>query len=589
MELSSNISKKSNNMISNNLCRNNISLDIKEKIQILHKINSYNNFHRYSFEKNNPKNKNINLLSSTLPSSVLKQNNVYKKKLIKNNTKNTPNIFIIKNSKNESKIDDNKEKIINEIKTDERLKKTIKDELKNEIIEEFLEDIANINEEKVINFLKIKNLLLSSDKLKNEIFPRLITKDNSSILSYSDIFQTSKKNNLTHSYNNKILFNSDEIEMKNDLNKKIDYNGLTPNKTIFNNLFINNNEKYVIKNPFQEHDTKNLSEIKLKNLYIKKTDEIKLSNFNFQIVNSISKNNDSFSDFDLKSNISIIENNTQKENVDNIEPKKIKFDLLIKKNSLSPNLKCEINKNEENENKMICFKHININEEIQNNIRYMENVKNNVISEKELLINNNNEKELNKNLEIKKLKQKSNYNTIKDINGKEKEKKYFKDIKDDFNNIKKINVKRNILRIEDEKRKILIKKIIEDTKHSFIEKDKKNFTYEKQLYSYNSFILNNKNDNKIESKENALNKSYNFKNNKKIDFKQFNSFSEHKERSKTFSNLYKEKNNSNIFRISHIKKILKVLKNDNNKHLLNTKWLRNISKKNIPLLCFDKK
>ena len=68
----------------------------------------------------------------------------------------------------------------------------------------------------------------------------------------------------------------------------------------------------------------------------------------------------------------------------------------------------------------------------------------------------------------------------------------------------------------------------------------------------------------------------------------FNSFSEHKGRNSTFSNfLHEEK--SNIFRISHIKKYLKVLQKDNNKHLLNTKWLKNISKKNIPLLCFDKK
>ena len=55
------ISKYSNKNNSNNHCRNYISFDIKEKIQILHKINS-NEFQRHSFEKNIiKKKKNTNM------------------------------------------------------------------------------------------------------------------------------------------------------------------------------------------------------------------------------------------------------------------------------------------------------------------------------------------------------------------------------------------------------------------------------------------------------------------------------------------------------------------------------------------------
>ena len=42
------------------------------------------------------------------------------------------------------------------------------------IIEEFLKDIANIDEQKLKNFLKIKNLLLSSEKIKKIFFQRMI-------------------------------------------------------------------------------------------------------------------------------------------------------------------------------------------------------------------------------------------------------------------------------------------------------------------------------------------------------------------------------------------------------------------------------
>ena len=95
------------------------------------------------------------------------------------------------------------------------------------------------------------------------------------------------------------------------------------------------------------------------------------------------------------------------------------------------------------------------------------------------------------------------------------------------------------------------------------------------------------------AKDQALNKSFISQKNKKIKLNKinhaiFNTYSEHKERNKTFSKFLNDKK-SNIFRICHIKKYFKILKKDNNKHLLNTKWLKNISKKNIPLLCFDKK
>ena len=94
-----------------------------------------------------------------------------------------------------------------------------------------------------------------------------------------------------------------------------------------------------------------------------------------------------------------------------------------------------------------------------------------------------------------------------------------------------------------------------------------------------------------------MNKTFNFRNNKVIktiqnNHKTYNSFSLHRERSKTFSDLINERNNSksNIFRMSHIKNYLKVLQKKEKKEiLLNTKWLKNISKKNIPLLCFGKK
>ena len=92
-----------------------------------------------------------------------------------------------------------------------------------------------------------------------------------------------------------------------------------------------------------------------------------------------------------------------------------------------------------------------------------------------------------------------------------------------------------------------------------------------------------------------LNKSVITRKNKNIKLHQINiqgfyTYTDHKERNKTFSNFLNNKK-SNMFRICHIKSYLNSLKkdNNNNKQLLNTKWLKNISKKNIPLLCFDKK
>ena len=92
-----------------------------------------------------------------------------------------------------------------------------------------------------------------------------------------------------------------------------------------------------------------------------------------------------------------------------------------------------------------------------------------------------------------------------------------------------------------------------------------------------------------------LNKSVITRKNKNISLHQINiqgfcTYTDHKERNKTFSNFLNNKK-SNMFRICHIKSYLKSLKKDknSNKQLLNTKWLKNISKKSIPLLCFDKK
>ena len=49
------------------------------------------------------------------------------------------------------------------------MRKSVKNELKSEIIKEFLEDIANIDEQKVKNFLKIKNINNSNKIKKNKI------------------------------------------------------------------------------------------------------------------------------------------------------------------------------------------------------------------------------------------------------------------------------------------------------------------------------------------------------------------------------------------------------------------------------------
>ena len=203
------LSKRSNNTNNTHHCRNYTSLDIKEKIKILHKINSNNFINSFEIKEKEIKNKNENekLLNSTLPSFVLKRNNIYQKKLIKNySSKNSPNIYVVQNSNKEKKHKKfNKEDIINEIKSNSFLKQSIKKELKNEIINEFLEDLVNIDDKKVIDFLKIKNLILSSEKFKSNVDQKILTRDNSNQdyvnsntntntnLSLNDIYSTEKK------------------------------------------------------------------------------------------------------------------------------------------------------------------------------------------------------------------------------------------------------------------------------------------------------------------------------------------------------------------------------------------------------------
>ena len=568
MELSSLTKISSNN---NNHGRNYTLLDIKEKIKILHKINSNSYFQKYSFDKSNErnaKNKNLNLLSSTLPSSLLTKNHVYKKKLVKHNSiKNSPNIFVIKNSKSENKTY-NKDKIINEIKNNEILRNSVKNELKNEIIEEFLEDIAKIDEQKIQNFLKIKNLLLTSEKIKKNIFPKNTSNDNT---MNSNIITTTNENLITEQkcFSTKNCDNRFIIDLNNKNNNQKNYNKkglanvITPVKTIFNNLFINNNEKYIIKNPLHEHENKSINK---KKSYIIRNGEIKLSNFNFQIINSQennNKNNCSFEIFTKKSNF-ILDDNLSNNN------KKI---IINKKHNIKEKMIKNLNEMFKKENKINSknikhsFYHIN-KKNIMSNKRYYQDL--NLPSD----------------------------NTYKSLKMKEYEKNIFKDSKKEKiqskldkknNNIEKINSK-NKVKIVDEKRKILIKKIIEDSKK--ILKNKKILNDSKYLGKL--FIMTKNFRNNSFTKGQILNKSFISGKNKKIKLKQINyaifnnTYSEHKERNKTFSNFLKE-NKSNIFRICHIKKYFKVLKKDNNKHLLNTKWLKNISKKNIPLLCFDKK
>ena len=582
----------------NNHGRNYTQLDIKEKIKILHKINS-NNFQKYSFDKsNNNRNqkKNINLLSSTLPSSVLAKNNVYKKKLVKNNSsKNSPNICVLKNSKSESK-SYNKEKIMTEIKNNENLRNSVKIELKNEIIEEFLEDIANIDEKNVINFLKIKNLLVSSEKIKKKILPKYsiykknlninkdISKDNSDIITNSknnidssEIFhnfeyQTDKKKCLdSEKRSNKIMMNNyilDEIDKKDIKKNFYGFEGVngnkrcsnthSPVKTIFNNLFINNNEKYIIRNPFHEHENRHMNNIKRRKLFIQSNAEIQLSNFNFEIINN--QNNliktGVSSNFEPKGNKSFI-----------FEKDKSEKEKTIKKNKTSENFYTK------NDKKIkYCF-HSTINksinkQQINANKRYSQYT--NITT---------NDNKINNNSKIKE------YCDVK----REKEKIDLKENKH-FNNIKRINLKTNNIKIEDEKRKKLIKKIIEDSKKILKNKSKANKFFDSLF-----IIKKNKNKNKLFLKNEILNKSVITRKNKNIRLHQINiqgfyTYTDHKERNKTFSNFLNNKK-SNMFRICHIKSYLKSLKkeNNNNKQMLNTKWLKNISKKSIPLLCFDKK
>ena len=578
MELSY-FSKISNNT---NNCRNYTSLDIKEKIKILHKINSNDIHNSFKKKDKNTLNKDVKLLSSTLPSYVLKRNSIYKKKLIKNySSKNSPNIYVIRNSKKQIQ-NLKKEDIINEIKSDEILKQTIKKELKNEIINEFLEDLVNIDDKKVLDFLKIKNKILSSDKLKNNFYKKLLTKDDFSPdymspntnLSLNEIYYTDKKNNIINNRDNQFIFNIDEIEMKNNLEHKRVINSSTPVKTIFNNLFINNNEKYIIKKPYQDYNNKNINNLKKNKIFMHNNAQNKLSKFEFQIINE-RKNNiintDSFSDFASKSNILSYEDDIDIEK-DNINPKKIIENEIY--NEKDMNEICNY-KNEENDTIVHCI----------NSIKKEEKNQNNKIFEKDYVINHS-DNELENNSK-KGLLSKINISDKKGIKIFDKIHKKKKDIINRNIVDKKINLKKYDIKIEDEKRKKLIKKIIENSKKVIKNKNIFNDKY------INLFVLKKNIKNKYNSKEEILNKSFIVRNNKNIKLnpinqRGYNSFSENKKRNKTYSNFLNEQK-SNIFRISHIKNYLKVLQKDNNKHLLNTKWLKNISKKNIPLLCFDKK
>ena len=631
------ISKYSNKNNNNNHCRNYISFDIKEKIQILHKINS-NEFQRHSFEKKNlikkekntnMSNNNNNLFNSTLSSFYLNNNNVYKKKLVKNNSKRSPNIFIYKNSRNQSKddsnnkndksdkiyeikdtekeIEKNKEKIISEMKTDSKLKQYIKNELKKEIIDEFLEEIAGIDEEKVNNFLKLKKVILHSDKIKNEIMPRMLTKETSisdflnsnMTLSYKDVFQSEKKN-VSDKNEKKVIFNVDEIEMKEaHKNRIINAFSFAPTKSLFNNLYINNNEKYIIKNPFQEHDNSYCK--KIKNLYIKCNNEIKQSNFNFQIINNMKKSlkrNESFCDY--KSNISILDNSLEKEKKNMISVDKINFNNNNNNNNDKGNSNNKISyKKIENNNRVINFNYINNINTINN--RYLNDQIENFPINKDKKDSNIFDEDKDKHFMIKKMFLTSNISKIANKNNSERENdksiknnKYNEEFKEykELKEKKELNLKNFIC--DNEKKKILVNKIFGNSQKIIIEKKKivsgnKNIT--------NIFKIKRKNQNKENLKKEILNKTFNCRNHKIIKSNQynqktFNSFSVHRERSKTFSDLINNRNNSksNIFRMSHIKNYLKVLQKKEKKEiLLNTKWLKNISKKNIPLLCFGKK
>ena len=629
------ISKYSNKNNSNNHCRNYISFDIKEKIQILHKINS-NEFQRHSFEKNIIKKEknsnntnNNNLFNSTLSSFYLNHNNVYKKKLVKNNSKRSPNIFIYKNSKSQSKddtiykndksdkiyeikdtekeVEKNKEKIISEMKTDSKLKQYIKNELKKEIIDEFLEEIAEIDEEKVNNFLRLKKVILYSDKIKNEIMPRMLTKEtsisdflNSNItLSYKDIFQSEKKN-VSDKNEKKVIFNVDEIEMKiGRKNRIINAFSYTPAKSIYNNLCINNNEKYIIKNPFQEHDNSYCK--KFKNLSIKSNYEIKKSNFNFQIINNVKKSlkrNESFCDY--KSNISILDNSLEKGKKEMVSVDKINYNNNNNNKNDKENSNNNIsNKKIENNNKIINFNYINNINTINN--RYLNDQQENLLISKDQKDNNifDEDKGKDKHFVIKKMMLKNNINKIIDENNSErvndkkiksnnKNSEELKELKDN----KELYLKNFIY--DHEKKKILINKIFGNSQKIIIEKRK---IIGSNRNINNIFKIKSRKQNKEYLKKEIMNKTFNFRNNKVIktiqnNHKTYNSFSLHRERSKTFSDLINERNNSksNIFRMSHIKNYLKVLQKKEKKEiLLNTKWLKNISKKNIPLLCFGKK
>ena len=626
------ISKYSNKNNSNNHCRNYISFDIKEKIQILHKINS-NEFQRHSFEKNiikKEKNSNMtnnnNLFNSTLSSFYLNHNNVYKKKLVKNNSKRSPNIFIYKNSKSQSKddtiykndksdkiyeikdtekeVEKNKEKIISEMKTDSKLKQYIKNELKKEIIDEFLEEIAEIDEEKVNNFLRLKKVILYSDKIKNEIMPRMLTKEtsisdflNSNItLSYKDIFQSEKKN-VSDKNEKKVIFNVDEIEMKiGRKNRIINAFSYTPAKSIYNNLCINNNEKYIIKNPFQEHDNSYCK--KFKNLSIKSNYEIKKSNFNFQIINNVKKSlkrNESFCDY--KSNISILDNSLEKGKKEMVSVDKINYNNNNNNKNDKENSNNNIsNKKIENNNKIINFNYINNINTINN--RYLNDQQENLLISKDQKDNNifDEDKGKDKHFVIKKMMLKNNINKIIDENNSERvnDKKIKSNNKnsEELKDNKELYLKNFIY--DHEKKKILINKIFGNSQKIIIEKRK---IIGSNRNINNIFKIKSRKQNKEYLKKEIMNKTFNFRNNKVIktlqnNHKTYNSFSLHRERSKTFSDLINERNNSksNIFRMSHIKNYLKVLQKKEKKEiLLNTKWLKNISKKNIPLLCFGKK
>ena len=355
---------------------------------------------------------------------------------------------------------------------------------------------------------------------------------------------------------------------------------------------------YIIKNPFQEHDNSYCK--KFKNLSIKSNYEIKKSNFNFQIINNVKKSlkrNESFCDY--KSNISILDNSLEKGKKEMVSVDKINYNNNNNNNNKNDkeNSNNNIsNKKIENNNKIINFNYINNINTINN--RYLNDQQENLLINKDQKDNNifDEDKGKDKHFVIKKMLLKNNINKIIDENNSERvnDKKIKSNNKnnEELKDNKELYLKNFIY--DHEKKKILINKIFGNSQKIIIEKRK---IIGSNRNINNIFKIKSRKQNKEYLKKEIMNKTFNFRNNKVIktiqnNHKTYNSFSLHRERSKTFSDLINERNNSksNIFRMSHIKNYLKVLQKKEKKEiLLNTKWLKNISKKNIPLLCFGKK